>query len=721
MPSPNTDDADRTPSRSALLAAIGAGRHGDARAALDKVTASVPALEKSADRELLLIGLWGQAELMGRADFPFREVAATCDLLEQAAQERLAPLWVAVARALRTTVRLDAGDVSACVADLARIELDQLGDGLSSVGGSQLLDLLATAYGRLRLHDQADDVRARAELSLSARKPLDRAIHWAHRATDLAVRAMEPVSTGADEPDLRLLQQAAEFADQLSTVPPDLVPDRLRRGADAVRALEAAFRGRPAEALRLLGEDGFRPPADLPGLERRLAMIAAMHAQALIGAVEVARRLDRTGDEPPPSLPYLVLDVCRAVERLRLESHNDGNPVPALHRVNDLLVRLGRTGMDLVGETARQALEHQALRVENRTDALTGVGNRRALDEEVRSMLRFSQLPLSLLLVDLDDFKAVNDRFTHVVGDEVLRRVAKALSQQLRGGDRLVRYGGDEFVVLLPLTSDTEADSVATRMVDAIQALQWDETADGLAVRITTGCGTLWSLSHRRPDGDAEHLFRLADEQLLQAKRRRQEPPSATSIARHGAATPAQPAAQPEQPAEPAKVPAELAKVPAPPAPPVKPAPPAPPRSPLTGAITLPVTGSVPVLYQALLQDPPRIDPHLGLLPPLGITPFTADEAFAPSAPEPTSEVASEVASKPAERPSDKPSRRRSQKQPSGPQHTSDRPEAPAGSGSTGSDQSSIHQEPETPRVRSRRRPNVIDLNAIEKRRSPFG
>ncbi|HEX2805160.1 MAG TPA: GGDEF domain-containing protein, partial [Kineosporiaceae bacterium] len=184
-------------------------------------------------------------------------------------------------------------------------------------------------------------------------------------------------------------------------------------------------------------------------------------------------------------------------------------------------VRLAWQSMDLVAETARQALEHQALRVESRTDALTGVGNRRALDEELRSMLRFSPMPLSLVLVDVDDFKRVNDRFTHVVGDEVLRRVAGALSQLLRGGDRLVRYGGDEFVVLLPLTSDQEARAVAARMTAAIAKLTWNDLGDGLSVGITTGYAALWSLSHRRPDGDAEELFRLADEQLLEAKRRR--------------------------------------------------------------------------------------------------------------------------------------------------------------------------------------------------------
>jgi diguanylate cyclase (GGDEF)-like protein len=174
-----------------------------------------------------------------------------------------------------------------------------------------------------------------------------------------------------------------------------------------------------------------------------------------------------------------------------------------------------------MAQTARQVLEHQALRVESRTDPLTGAGNRRALDEELRHMLRFTPMPLALVLVDIDDFKQVNDAFTHVVGDEVLRRVAECLGRELRVGDHLARYGGDEFIALLPRTGDQEARQVAQRMSDAIAALPWSELADGLSVRVSTGSSALWSLTGRRPDRDAENLFRRADEALLEAKRRR--------------------------------------------------------------------------------------------------------------------------------------------------------------------------------------------------------
>ena len=205
-----------------------------------------------------------------------------------------------------------------------------------------------------------------------------------------------------------------------------------------------------------------------------------------------------------------------------------------LTRLDDVLARIGWLGMDLVAQTARQVLEHQALRVESRTDPLTGVGNRRALDEELRHMLRFTPMPLALVLVDIDHFKQVNDAFTHVVGDEVLRRVAECLGRELRVGDHLARYGGDEFIALLPRTGDQEARQVAQRMSDAIARLPWAELADGLAVGVSTGSAALWSLTGRRPDRDAENLFRRADEALLEAKRRRAE----GGAAGHGVAAP---------------------------------------------------------------------------------------------------------------------------------------------------------------------------------------
>lgn len=497
------------------------GRWGDTGEALRRLEEVLPGLEHAGDADSLLLGLYGRVRLQRLAGVPVADAVAGCDTLERAAVERRCPIYAATACALRANLRMEAGDVGAAMADLARVDLEQLGDAVDGVAGARLLDTLSTAFARLRLVDRLDDVRGRLDGLTDLLLPVVRSTHWAGWATELAGRAMEPLASGAGEPDHRLLERAVEVADRVNALQDTVVPPRLRRTVDGVRALAAAYRGRPSEALRLLGQDAFGDPTDLAPLERQVVRLAAMHAHALVGSIATARSLDDAGHDGSAALPHLVLEVCRARERLWLETHAGGDVVPVLHRLTDLLVRLGWQGMDLVTDTARQALEHQALRTESRTDPLTGVGNRRALDEDLRQTLRFTPLPMSLVLVDVDDFKGVNDRFTHVVGDEVLRRVAGSLSAQLRVGDRLLRYGGDEFVVLLPRTGDQEARQVAGRMADAIADMPWGDLAEGLDVRITTGCAALWSLTGRRPERDAEQLFRRADEALLEAKRQR--------------------------------------------------------------------------------------------------------------------------------------------------------------------------------------------------------
>lgn len=103
-----------------------------------------------------------------------------------------------------------------------------------------------------------------------------------------------------------------------------------------------------------------------------------------------------------------------------------------------------------------------------RTDALTGMPNARALSETLNRELarsRRSGTALSLLYIDLDDFKEVNDRYSHAAGDELLGRVGAALGSVLREGDIAARIGGDEFVVLLTGSSAESAKAVASRIV----------------------------------------------------------------------------------------------------------------------------------------------------------------------------------------------------------------------------------------------------------------
>ncbi len=122
--------------------------------------------------------------------------------------------------------------------------------------------------------------------------------------------------------------------------------------------------------------------------------------------------------------------------------------------------------------TARQILDADALLAEARTDALTGLKNRRAFNEELNRQFAQRQrqgIVFSLLLIDLDQFKQVNDTHGHPAGDLVLQTVADLLTKTLREMDLVYRYGGDEFAVICPGSRLREAATAAERIRQAVE------------------------------------------------------------------------------------------------------------------------------------------------------------------------------------------------------------------------------------------------------------
>src|SRR4029077_20041336 len=111
------------------------------------------------------------------------------------------------------------------------------------------------------------------------------------------------------------------------------------------------------------------------------------------------------------------------------------------------------------------------LRHEAGTDPLTGLPNRRAFEKQLRSALgrRAADRDLAVLMLDLDGFKAVNDRLGHAAGDAVLLEVAARLRAEVRGGDLVARWGGDEFVVLCCEVHDAAVAAIATKLGRLIQ------------------------------------------------------------------------------------------------------------------------------------------------------------------------------------------------------------------------------------------------------------
>lgn len=166
----------------------------------------------------------------------------------------------------------------------------------------------------------------------------------------------------------------------------------------------------------------------------------------------------------------------------------------------------------LRAELRRLRAENARLQRLATTDPLTGVGNRLALrtrlDESV-SADRRTGTGTSLLVIDIDHFKAFNDRFGHPAGDRALRRVARLLRAALRETDFLARFGGEEFVVLLPGTGLSGAVEVGERLRLAVTDGSWP----GEAVTVSIGAATLGPA----PAG-AGKLVRDADRALYRAK-----------------------------------------------------------------------------------------------------------------------------------------------------------------------------------------------------------
>lgn len=170
---------------------------------------------------------------------------------------------------------------------------------------------------------------------------------------------------------------------------------------------------------------------------------------------------------------------------------------------------------------ARRDVRHergktQSLSAEARTDSLTGLPNRRAFDEHLAWWLdqwrRGRQTPVSLLLIDVDRFKQLNDRYGHPAGDAALRWLAKKARATVREVDVAARYGGEEFAVIMPGVAAAAAAVLAERLRAAIAAEPF--THAGATLQVTASIGLATSLGN----DDPASLARRADEALYAAK-----------------------------------------------------------------------------------------------------------------------------------------------------------------------------------------------------------
>jgi diguanylate cyclase (GGDEF)-like protein len=172
--------------------------------------------------------------------------------------------------------------------------------------------------------------------------------------------------------------------------------------------------------------------------------------------------------------------------------------------------------VDMREEALQKELFHAATR-----DMLSSLYNRRYFEERLLaevSRARRTSSGLAILMIDLDQFKRVNDRYGHLVGDEVLRAVSGALARSVRLEDVLARYGGEEFVLLAPGISGGEAALLGERLRSAVERLsiQVDEATGGyLGISVSIGIASLTELE---PQASPRELLARADARLYRAK-----------------------------------------------------------------------------------------------------------------------------------------------------------------------------------------------------------
>jgi diguanylate cyclase (GGDEF)-like protein len=181
-----------------------------------------------------------------------------------------------------------------------------------------------------------------------------------------------------------------------------------------------------------------------------------------------------------------------------------------------LLLAAVVAGSAAVLVVVRERLEHErdVLRDHALTDPVTGIANRRSLlaraEYEIERHRR-ARRSFALVMLDLDGFKLLNDRFGHAAGDDLLRDVAAALRRAMRGQDTVARFGGDEFCVLAPETDRQGAAPLAARISDAVR---------GVSVGLETVAGSVGVAIFPVDGVTVADLMQAADQRLLEVKRR---------------------------------------------------------------------------------------------------------------------------------------------------------------------------------------------------------
>ncbi|HEY8457398.1 MAG TPA: GGDEF domain-containing protein [Actinopolymorphaceae bacterium] len=278
----------------------------------------------------------------------------------------------------------------------------------------------------------------------------------------------------------------------------------------------------------------------VPELERNLGIVAATqrHEATLIGYLAMARAYANDGQlakaleqaemacAVADTLPRLQVLATRAYWEYATQLRTRDGSTPAAEAFAQLTWRLVNDRWEerrarmhsfeerLDAERTRDELRRRAAAY--LSDPLTGLGNRRLIEIRLPELLVESAAtgrPLTVAFVDIDDFKSVNDELSHLVGDDLLRELAQEMRATLSPDDAIARFGGEEFVVVMPNHTASQAYELIEGLRRRIEQRVWDCLPPGRGIRITAGLAQSWHGATRT------QLLAAADEALLRAKR----------------------------------------------------------------------------------------------------------------------------------------------------------------------------------------------------------
>lgn len=335
---------------------------------------------------------------------------------------------------------------------------------------------------------------------------------------------------GPDDPQrCPLLDRAERTAERLLAVPGPAVFRQVhgpRLMADVLCA-----RGRPAQAWPLLAD--VRGALDDPDVDAAVhgvvhlsvgrCLLLLDREDAVVELDHAVSLFDSCGGSEPSGEPHLaeLLTALRLRSTARQVVGDVQGALEDARRIADLLWARHRRHvggfMDQVW--SRAGVEEERRDLQERTEALmataeqdplTGLANRRALTRFCGDLLPGGEV--SLVLIDVDHFKTVNDRFGHGVGDAVLRSLAGLLTRSVRSFDVVARWGGEEFLIALPGGSARLGGDAAARVCSRVRAHPWRQLAEGLCVTVSAGVAS-------GPVAELDVVLDRADAALYAAKR----------------------------------------------------------------------------------------------------------------------------------------------------------------------------------------------------------